>query len=97
MLCKYAYLTTGQKEHGSFTCDTEDFKNFMKYRPRNVTSIIVSLQNGDVWIWTPKVKLNGRIAGGWEFVKNEKAKPVVEAEIVNKPLDFNGAIQYLFS
>ena len=81
MLCEYEYQTN-LKEYGSFQCDFDDFKNFIRYFPEEITSLIVRFDNGNIWLWTPLVEKNGRQAGGWEFVKNKFCKEHQKREII---------------
>lgn len=54
MLCKYQYKMTYRynRNCGEYQCDVEDFKKWFKAAKHTLAILIVTLQNGEQWIWS---------------------------------------------
>lgn len=77
MIVKYSYQLNNNKVLGDYQCESEDFKKFMKYLPKDVQCIVVELFDTpkkdyrQCWIWqrpqkiqiTPFTELT---VGGWK-------------------------------
>lgn len=41
----------GERYLGKYQCDKDEFSNYWKHRPANLTAVDVSLPDGRRWIW----------------------------------------------
>ena len=84
MLCKYQYKMRYRpsKNCGEYQCDVEDFRKWFKKARNSLTVVIVTLQNGEQWIWSSVMhrfssglgiaKLRGG-KRGWQKVRSATA------------------------